>query len=139
MPIYTNATFIFYEAGTNQNQNVTDRFTYTIRDVPPACVSSLPAVGTVIIEMEPGTNVTFNIVSAGLAPDGNSQLTFAGIPGQTYLVQRTLRLDAPIVWTPLTNNVNGTTTFVAGPNGQWTHTDLNATNYPQRYYRSAVP
>jgi ubiquitin len=139
VPIYTNARFILYEAGTNQSRNVTDRFTYTIRDVPPVCVTPLTATATVIIQVDSGTNVTFNIVEAGLAPDGNSRLTFAGILGQTYLVQRTLSLDAPMVWTTLTNNVDSTTTFVGGPNGLWNHTDLNSTNYPTRYYRAAVP
>lgn len=139
VPIYTYGTFILYDAGISQAQNVTDRFAYTIRDAPPACVSPLTATGTVIIQVETGTQFTFNIVGASLAPDGNSQLTFAGIPGQSYLLQRTTGLEPPVVWTTLTNNVDGSTVFVAGPNGLWTHIDLNATNYPQRYYRSAVP
>ncbi len=137
--IYTNGTFILYDAGTNQSQNVTDAFTYGIRDQPPESIAALTASGTVIIRVEAGTDVSCNVVGCGVASDGNSQLTFTGIPGQTYLVQRTRSLTAPVVWTTLTNNVDGTINFVAGPNGLWTHTDLNATNYPTRYYRSAVP
>jgi hypothetical protein len=46
-------------------------------------------------------------------------------------------LTPPVAWTALTNNVNGTTNFVADPGGIWTHTDLNSTNYSERYYRAA--
>ena len=80
-----------------------------------------------------------NAIHASLAPDGNSRITFAGIPGQTYLLQRAESLSPPVVWTPLTNNVDSTIHFVADATGLWTTTDLNATNYPIRFYRSAVP
>ncbi|MBI5384179.1 MAG: VCBS repeat-containing protein [Verrucomicrobia bacterium] len=139
VPVSADGTFILYDAGNSSSQNVTDRFAYTIRDQPPEGLTALTALGTVIIQVDRGTNMSCNIVASGLAGDGNSQLTFAGIPGQTYLVQRATSLTSPVVWTSLTNNVDGSVNFVAGPNGQWTHTDLNSASYPQRYYRTAIP
>jgi hypothetical protein len=66
-------------------------------------------------------------------------VTFAGVPGRTYLVQATTGLSAPIVWESLTNNLDGGLLFSAGTNGLWTHTDLNSTNFAIRFYRSALP
>jgi hypothetical protein len=139
VPVWADGTFLFYQAGTNQSQNVTDTFTYTIREAPLACLTPLTAVGTIVIEVEPPPTVSLNIVSAGLTPEGNTRLTFAGIPGQTYRVQRTFSLSAPVFWTSLTNNVNGSIDFAPGPDGLWTHIDLDSTNHPERYYRSAAP
>ena len=124
--------------------------------VSPWAVANLPlAVGSNVITLF-GTNalgaaashtVTITrpsappptIAHAGFAADGNSQMIFTGIPGSRYLVQRATSLTPPIAWTTLSNNVDGDPNLVAGSNGLWTHTDLNSTNHPQRFYRSASP
>jgi hypothetical protein len=80
-----------------------------------------------------------NLVGYALAPDGNLSITFAGVPGRTYLVQAASGLTAPIAWQTLTNNLDGSTLFSAGTNGLWTHTDLNSTNFVIRFYRSSLP
>ena len=80
-----------------------------------------------------------SIAHADFAADGNSQMTFTGLPGCRYLLQRATSLTPPIAWTTLSNNVDGDPNLVAGSNGLWTHTDLNSTNHPQRFYRSASP
>ncbi len=137
--IFTSAACILYDPGIDPQRNVRDEFAYTLRDVPPACMASEMAAGIIVVLVEGDSGRSFNIVSARLAPDGNSTITFAGIPGQSYIVQRTLLLDSPIVWTTLTNHVDGGTQFLAGSNGLWIHTDLDSTNHPTRFYRSAVP
>ena len=66
--------------------------------------------------------------------DGNLRLTFAGIPGRQYYVQRATNMAATIYWHTLANSTNS-----AGTNGLWTYTDLTATNFSRRYYRSVAP
>jgi hypothetical protein len=137
--VHANGTYICYDAGANPSQNVTDSFSYTITDQPPNGISALTATGTVTIQVDPGTQVTHNIVSATTTTESDSQLTFAGIPGQTYRVQRATSLTEPVVWTSLQNNGDHTTDFVAGPNGQFSHIDLGSHIYPTRYYRTTMP
>jgi len=126
----TNSTYVFYlPANADPTNNVTDRFTYTISD------GLTTATGTVIVTMAPDpTNQTQNIVKTETLGDGNSRLTFAGIPGRQYYVQRATNMNAPVYWQTLPNSTNP-----AGTNGLWTYTDLNATNYGQRFYRSVRP
>jgi autotransporter-associated beta strand protein len=109
------------------------------------------AGGSFSIALDHGTNLMLsftanqpsnqspNIVAVASEIDGNISLTFAGIPGRTYLVQASTNLTPPIDWEMLTNNLDGGTNFVGGTNGLWTHTDLNATNFSTRFYRSVVP
>jgi O-glycosyl hydrolase len=80
------------------------------------------------------TNYPQQIKTIALAPDGNWTLTCQGLPGSPYQILATTDLALP--WSALTNNVDGTTTFTAGTNGLWLHTDLNATNYTLRFYRT---
>ena len=82
-------------------------------------------------------NRPHRIVSIVTGPDGNTTLTFTAIPGRTYGVQAATDLMPLVSWETLTNNVDGSTMFTAGTNGLWMHTDLNSTNYPSRFYRSA--
>jgi O-glycosyl hydrolase len=82
------------------------------------------------------TNYPQQIQSISLALDGNWTLTCQGLPGSAYQIEATGDLALP--WSALTNNVDATTTFTAGTNGLWTHTDLNSTNYTTRYYRTVA-
>jgi hypothetical protein len=69
-------------------------------------------------------------VSIATLPDNNVAITFAGIAGYAYLVQATTNLVTP-TWTTI-----GTTN--AGTNGLFIFSDLEATNYTSRYYRSSA-
>jgi hypothetical protein len=65
--------------------------------------------------------------------DGNMQLIFAGTSGQNYEIRATtnLTLRPMTLWDLL-----GTGTFGSGP---VTFDDLQATNYPQRFYLIQEP
>jgi glucuronoarabinoxylan endo-1,4-beta-xylanase len=82
---------------------------------------------------------TFNsqarqIVAAATTADGYLTLTFAGIPGSTCQVLATTNLTPPVSWQAVTNNVDGSTNFVLGPDGLWTNIDFNSTNFPAQFY-----
>lgn len=68
---------------------------------------------------------------AGTVVNGNGSVTlsFVGVANYTYLVEATLDLMPPVVWTPVGTNT-------ADINGLWQFTDTQATNYTQRFYRS---
>lgn len=136
--VIVTATHLIYDAGS-ADPNSADQFDYQIEDDPPPGMTALTATGTVLIEVNTGGGVTLNIVSSELDGDGNSQLTFAGIPNQTYLIQRTTSLESPATWTTLTNPDTGTPYFVAGANGRFSFTDLDSGDYPARFYRSWTP
>src|SRR6185369_6138986 len=125
---------IYYTPGTNGN--VTDAFSYTIRDVRAAYRAGdtvRQASGTILVSIAPdSTNQTQNIIGIVTNLDGNVTINFAGIPGRNYLVQAATNLAPPVIWQTLSTNA-------AGTNGLWSFADLEATNYAQRYYRSAKP
>jgi glucuronoarabinoxylan endo-1,4-beta-xylanase len=79
------------------------------------------------------------VVSAVRASDGNVTLTFAGVSGYNYRVQAATNLSPPVAWVTLTNNYDGKPNFFSGPTGFWTNTDLNATNFQSRFYRTIEP
>jgi len=91
--IYTNATYVLYSLPPDGN--VTDRFTYTVSD------GTASASGDVEITMAPdATGTNFNVVAYALVA-GKPTMTFAGVPGHTYTVQRTQDLSGTPVWTDL--------------------------------------
>jgi hypothetical protein len=75
--------------------------------------------------------VSPTVVGAVIEADGNVAISFAGAPNYTYWVQATTNLSSPD-WVTISTNT-------AGTNGLWNYTDLAATNYAQRFYRSAQP
>jgi hypothetical protein len=124
--ITTDAVRIFYYPPA-ANPDVTDAFAYQVGDTLGELGS-----GLVLFNLQPdSTNQTFNIVGIAPLPDGNCRIDFAGISGRTYLVQATTNLSAP-QWVTIATNV-------AGANGLWSFVDLNATNYVERFYRTAQP
>lgn len=64
-----------------------------------------------------------------LEGNGSVTLSFVGVANYTYLVEATLDLTPPVVWTPVSTNT-------ADINGLWQFTDTQATNYTQQFYRS---
>ena len=63
--------------------------------------------------------------------DGNMLLNCAGISNRIYWVQATTNLISP-VWTTLT-------TTNSDRDGLFSFIDMDATNYPVRFYRTAAP
>jgi hypothetical protein len=133
--VTADGLFVYYQPPNNDPaSDVVDRFSYMVSD------GFLTATGHVLVNIAADVqNPAPSVVGYARAPDGNLSVTFAGVPGRTYLVQATTGLSAPIVWESLTNNLDGGLLFSAGTNGLWTHTDLNSTNFGIRFYRSALP
>jgi len=98
-----------------------DSFTYTVSDSLGAT-----ATGTVVVTVKPA-----NVILSGCEPqpDGNFKLTGRTTPNRIYLMEASTDLAH---WTALSTNV-------ADPNGWIQFVDLNATNHPFRFYRTATP
>ena len=114
--------------------------------VNTAAVSSYPITAGAAVGTGLGNyNITYNpgnlMVNAGtpvvinapvLLPDGNFQLTFTGGDnGVSYVIQGNGDLSNP-VWSNLSTNT-------ATMSGIQSYTDLGATNYPVRFYRTVIP
>ena len=103
----------------------TDSFPVTFQDIHGA-----PGVGTVTVVVgsnpNPG-NPESNNPQITLLPDGDIRITFQGIPGVGYAIQRSIDLST---WTHLT-------TVMAGENGLVTFTD-DAPPQPSAFYRLAT-
>ena len=109
------------------NGNVTDRFPYRVKDG----FQGLGA-GAVQVMIVGSPDTAPNATAITTLPDGNKKVSFAGIPNYSYLVQAATNLAPPTNWVTLV-------TTQAGSDGLWNYLDLDATNYPSRYYRSAMP
>ena len=122
-----DTNFVYYTPPA-VNPNVTDTFTYTVADVYGATNQ-----GTVTVTIAPPTNgQSVNITGLATLADGTTEISFAGIPGRTYLIQAATNLTPTITWTTIGTNT-------AGTNGLFQFNDLNSTNFVNRYYRTAQP
>ena len=90
------------------------------------------------IAITPDTNRP-SIVGIVMTGEGNPTMIFSGLPGHYYWLQAATNLLPPVSWLTLTNNLTGGTNFTAELDGSWTNTDLNATNFPSRFYRTVKP
>lgn len=79
----------------------------------------------------PSNSIPVNITNVGLLAGGSVQMSFAGVPGYTYLIQAATNLDPPVAWTTLSTNT-------ADINGAFNFTDSAGSNYNARFYRTAV-
>lgn len=88
-----------------------------------------------VIDSTPAT-VSINIVSTLLAitplPDGNMRVSQAAITNSPFRLLATDYLTNPIPWATIQRTNSGPNTFVI-------FDDLDATNHPQRTYRTATP
>jgi hypothetical protein len=104
MPCYTNSTFILF-----QNTNyLNDRFSYVVTDGFGGYATGQVAVASVVM---PFTGQNANVTING----GTNLVTCHGIPGYTYVVQRSVNL---LTWVnistntaPLNGVINVTDTF----------------------------
>ena len=65
-------------------------------------------------------------------PDGNIQIGATGLPNTSYNIEATQNLAPPASWA-----VIGST--LSDAQGHLQFTDVNATNYPIRFYRFVLP
>ncbi len=125
--ITTNASDVFYSPPAT-NGNVPDAFSYTVADPYGATSSNLVIVNIQSVSNGPPP---VNITGITLLGDGTVQLNFMGTPGGVYLIEAATNLSQPIVWTTVGTNT-------ADTNGVFSFTDINATNFGDRYYRTAI-
>lgn len=78
------------------------------------------------------TNPPPVISSFGVVSNGGFSLGGIGGAGQTYVLLTASNLAPPMVWTPVATNT-------ADINGAFSFSDLQATNYQQRFYRIRTP
>jgi pectin methylesterase-like acyl-CoA thioesterase len=121
----TNGAAVSYDTNyvyyTNAN-NVTDEIDYTVGD---GFGGNTPGIINVLVGPPP-TNSVAGVVVNG---DGSVTLNFVGVPDYVYQVDATTNLAPPVIWTTISTNT-------ADISGQWQITDLQATNYPNQFYRS---
>jgi autotransporter-associated beta strand protein len=113
-----DSSYVYY---ANVN-NVTDEINYTVGD---GFGGNTPGIINVLVGPPP----TNSVAGVAVNVDGSATLNFVGVPGYVYQVDATTNLAPPVVWTTISTNT-------ADINGQWQITDLQATNYPNRFYRS---
>jgi len=114
-----NSTYLYY---TNAN-NVADQINYTVGD---GFGGTAAGVINVLVGAPPTNSIASTVVNA----NGTATLSFVGVPGYTYQLDATTDLTPPVIWTTISTNT-------ADINGLWQYTDQQATNYVNRYYRSA--
>jgi hypothetical protein len=83
------------------------------------------------LTITPGPVQPQRIISLTKLSDGNVAIACAGAAGQTYLVQAASQLSADAWQTIATNTTD--------LNGWMTCVDSTATNFPSRFYRTALP
>ncbi|MCP5523945.1 MAG: cadherin-like domain-containing protein [Verrucomicrobiales bacterium] len=111
--ITVDATDILYTLDNDSR----DSFPYTINDGRGGT-----ATGTVTVEVVPAGGIAGTVSVSGEA----ATLTFLGIPGFEYDIQRTTRLTSPITWTtltaasPLSPSADGSFAFTDSPTPEGT-------------------
>ena len=75
--------------------------------------------------------VTPAITSSGMLDDRNFGLSGTGGVGQAYVLVTATNLVWPVAWTPIATNV--------ATSGWFSFSDLQATNFTQRFYRVRTP
>lgn len=123
--VSTNGVTPTNTAGTlvySNTVDVADQFTCTISDGWGGTNYQ-----SVFISIEQPVNPTPSIIGATNA-SGSFNLTLAGAPGYTYILESTSDLNPPANWGSIATNTIGT-------NGVWQFDDPRATNSLQRFYR----
>ena len=106
-----------------------DSFTYLISDGFGGT-----ATGTVNVTVSGTDGASLNLIALARTADG-FLVSFAGIPGDSYLIQFTDSLTPPATWQSLTPPGP----IQAGPNGLFQFEDKPNPIPPQRFYRAAIP
>jgi hypothetical protein len=121
----TNSTYILYTNSTPANVN--DSFQYVVSDGSGGLATNTVTIDVVAVVGQ--TNAPVVLTSS------NATLTFFGIPGTNYDVERATNLTAPVTWVDL-----GTSTAPA--NGVFqvidNFTDLGSNAPPQAYWQLLI-
>jgi hypothetical protein len=133
VPSLAGATYVWSVTnGTITAGQGTDKITWTAASCGPAGLSvsvtkgcSATGSAAVTVSGAPG------MLSLLPMSDGTTRLTCAGTPGQTYRIEASASL-APAVWSTIAS-------ASLGADGLFVFNDLNATNYPCRFYRASTP
>jgi pectin methylesterase-like acyl-CoA thioesterase len=115
-----DSSYVYY---TNAN-DVADQINYTVGDGQGG---TAPGLINVLVGPPPTNSVAGTVLNG----DGTVTLNFVGVADYTYQVDATTNLAPPVVWTTVSTN---TADII---DGTWQFTDTQATNYPNRFYRSA--
>ena len=109
-----------------------DVFTYTLSDGRGGL-----ATGTVTVTVRDKNAPTLNVVSITLTPQNTVLVKFAGIPGETYLIQSTDDLGQPFGVPPgVTPPADRKT---ADPAGRFEFEDTTNASTSSRFYRAIAP
>ena len=115
-----DSSYVYY---TNAN-DVADQINYTVGDGQGG---TAPGLINVLVGPPPTNSIAGTVLNG----DGTVTLNFVGVADYTYQVDATTNLKPPVVWTTVSTN---TADII---DGTWQFTDTQATNYPNRFYRSA--
>ena len=113
-PILTLGNVTLNNAG-NYTVIITSPYGSVTSSIVTLTVAASPIISKIICHTD--GNVTFNLLTA---------------PNTSSRILVTTNLTPPVVWQPIYTNV-------PGADGAWQFTDLNASNYPARFYRSSTP
>ena len=109
----TNSTLVL----SNLSLSVTGNYVVVVSAAGGSVTSSVAALALIV---PAGNGMAVN-------PPGSVTLTLGGSPGSTYILEAATNLTAP-VWLYIATNTFDT-------NGVWQFTDLQATNFPEKYFR----
>jgi hypothetical protein len=105
----------------------TNAFSVIVADNGTPSMSATQTFRIVVVTAVPPTTQGIQIVN------GNVEVTFGGISGQTYAIEATQNLNPFINWTPVATNL------VADTNGLFKFVDTEARTLPMRYFRARTP
>lgn len=118
-------TFSLYQAGTLGGAFTTT----TLPPLNPGLAWNTSGLSTGVVSVVATALPAFTsmVPSAGAFTLGGT-----GAASQSYTLEAATNLTTPIFWLPVTNTI-------ADTNGGFELLDLEATNYPQRFYRVTAP
>jgi hypothetical protein len=105
----------------------TNTFTIIVTDNGTPSMSSTQSFRIVSTSTLPPTTQGIQIIN------GNVEVTFGGIPGQTYSIEAAQNLNPIINWVPVATNL------VADTNGLFKYVDTQARTLPMRFFRARMP
>jgi hypothetical protein len=91
--VTSDTNYVFYVPPAI-NGNVTDTFLYTVSDS-----YGFTNQGAVVVTVITNNVQSVNITGMTTLGDGTALISFAGIPGYSYLIEATTNLTPTIVWT----------------------------------------
>jgi hypothetical protein len=98
---------------------------------PPAQFDSFGTNAVLPFEID-GESTGLAVLTLEVQPGGAKKIISTNGLSYPHIIQAATNLDQSAVWENLGSNT-------LAPSGAWEFTDLNATNYPSRFYRSTVP